>query len=59
MKRVFCIMSKMAYKYGIEGAGLPSYHYTHEMEVPTELIEMINSDDENKVRLGIKRNKMK
>lgn len=59
MKRVFCIMSKMAYKYGIEGAGLPSYHYTHEMEVPAELIEMLNSDNGNIVRLRIKINKMR
>ena len=54
MKRVFCIISQLAYKYGIEGAGLPSFHYTHEIEVPAELIEMYDSVDENKIHLWTK-----
>lgn len=40
MKKVLFLMARIAFKCGIEGAGLPSYHMIHEAEVPAELIEM-------------------
>lgn len=40
------LIAKIVYKYGKEGAGMPSYRGTYELEVP---IELINSEYAHKI----------
>lgn len=44
MNAILHMLAKVAYKYGKEGAGMPSFRGIYEMEVPSELVEYVNAE---------------
>lgn len=47
MDIILNLIAKIVYKYGKEGAGMPSFRGTYEFEVPIELIDSEQSHEIN------------
>ncbi|MBP3428793.1 MAG: cyclic lactone autoinducer peptide [Clostridia bacterium] len=47
MRRILMALAETAYRYAKDGAGMPSYRGVYEPEVPDELKNMPDEENEN------------